>query len=89
MGGSGHHPDRWGGVSMCLKNPCCEGPTGYWGWGVLSHFAAVETEAQRYREEPEAQCPRRECCCQASDHRGLSVPSCGDFCPPPPPLANP
>lgn len=34
MGDIGHHPDSWGGVSMCLKNLCCEGPTGYWGWGL-------------------------------------------------------
>lgn len=42
---------------------------------VLSQFAAVEAEAERRREGPEAQCLRCECCCQASDHRELSVPS--------------
>lgn len=49
----------------------------YWVLGVavvVSYFAAVEAEAQGYREGPKDQCPGCECCCQ-SDHRGFSVPS--------------
>lgn len=59
-----------------FEEPVLERP--YWALGlgvVVSHFAAVKAEVQRYREGPEAQCPRCQCCCQASDHRGFSVPS--------------
>lgn len=41
---------------------------------VVSHFAAMKAETQMCREGPQAQCPRCECCCQASDHREFSVP---------------